>query len=72
MDDNVIHLKFKSPHVETDAMTFLACRVCHNKTYTLVEDRIDGFPLMRCAACNNHMGRMGWAHDDDPIQGTEP
>ena len=65
MTDNVIHLSFRSPHVEDGEMTFLTCKYCKNKTYTMTYDRIDNFPLMRCAACGQHMGRMGWAHDDD-------
>jgi hypothetical protein len=64
--NNVIHLAFKSPHVVEDVMAFVSCRVCRNKTFTLTEDKLDNFPLMRCAACGQHMGRMGWAHDDDP------
>jgi hypothetical protein len=64
---NVIHLKFRSPHVDQDMIGYLACSHCKNKTYTLVEDEVDNFPLMRCAACGNHIGRMGWAHDDDPM-----
>jgi hypothetical protein len=67
---DIVFLKFKSPHVEPDTMTFLSCKACRNKTYTLVEDRVESFPLMRCAACGQHMGRMGWAHDDDPVLGT--
>jgi hypothetical protein len=63
----VVELKFKSPHVVEDSMAFIACAECRNKTFTLVEDRLGEFPLMRCAACGNHIGRMGWAHDDDPI-----
>lgn len=65
MSDNVIHLAFKSPHVEEDMMAFLACKHCKNKTYTLTLDQMENFPLMRCAACSQHMGRMGWYHDDD-------
>jgi hypothetical protein len=65
VSENVIHLSFKSPHVCEDSMAFIACRHCHNKTFTLTEDRVDNFPLMRCAACQAHIGRMGWAHDDD-------
>ena len=67
MSDNVIRLKLRSPHVDDDTMAFLACRACRNKTYTLTVDRPGDFPLMRCAACGQHMGRMGWAHDDDPL-----
>lgn len=66
MADNVIHLAFKSPHVTSDTMAFISCKLCRNKTYTLIEDRPGDFPLMKCAACDQHMGRMGWAHDDDP------
>lgn len=63
---DVIELKFRSPHMQDDTMAFLACRSCRNKTYTLTEDIPDHFPLMRCAACGQHMGRMGWWKDDDP------
>ena len=63
---NVIHLKFRSPHTEPDMLAFVACRCCKNKTFTLVEDRVGSFPLMRCAACGAHIGRMGWVHDDEP------
>jgi hypothetical protein len=63
--DNVVFLEFRSPHVEGDTMAFVACRACRNKTYTLVEDKPDTFPLMRCAACGCHIGRMGWVHDDE-------
>lgn len=67
MSDNVIHLAFRSPHVEPDTMAFLACGHCRNKTFTLTEDRPNSFPLMRCAACGQHMGRMGWYHDDPEV-----
>lgn len=60
----VIYLEFRSPHTTDDTMSFIACRACDNKTYTLVEDRPGDFPLMRCAACGAHIGRMGWSHDD--------
>jgi hypothetical protein len=66
MSDKVVFLQFRSPHVEDDMMAFLACSHCKNKTYTLTCDNKDDFPLMRCAACGQHMGRMGWAHDDPP------
>jgi hypothetical protein len=63
-EDNVIHLEFKSPHVEEDTMAFLACRACKNKTFTLTQDRPGDFPLLRCACCGSHIGRMGWYYDD--------
>ena len=60
----VIELKYRSPHVQDDTMSFLACKACRNKTYTMTIDIPDWFPLMRCAACGQHMGRMGWWKDD--------
>ncbi len=70
-DGNVVHLQFKSPHVEEDMMVLLACKHCRNKTFTLTLDQPPGsFPLMRCCACGAHIGRMGWAHDDDPAAST--
>lgn len=71
MSDNVVHLNFRSPTVDDDFGAMHACTVCRNKTFTLTVDRPDGgFPLMRCAACGSHIGRMGWAHDDDPANGS--
>ena len=67
MTNNVVHLSFKSPHVEDDMCAFIGCRACRNKTFTLQEDRVGYFPLMKCACCGQHIGRMGWAHDDDPL-----
>lgn len=65
-DSNVIFLHYRPPNTEPDTMAFLSCRNCRNKTFTLTEDKLDTYPLMRCAACGQHMGRMGWAHDDEP------
>jgi hypothetical protein len=65
--DNVVFLKFRSPHVEdADTITFICCKNCRNKTYTLIEDKPGDFPLLKCGACGAHIGRMGWSHDDDP------
>lgn len=60
----VIFLAFKSPAMQDDMMAFRACAHCRNKTFTITEDHVGGFPLMRCAACGSHMGRVGWADDD--------
>lgn len=65
MADNVVHLAFKSPHVVDSSMSFVACSECKNKTFTLTEDIVGFFPLMRCAACGQHIGRMGWYCDED-------
>ena len=71
MSAEVVFLEFKSPHVEDDIMAFICCKACKNKTYTLTEDKPGTFPLLRCAACGCHIGRMGWAHDDDPLESAD-
>jgi hypothetical protein len=63
--ENVVFLRFKSPHTDEDMMDLSACSYCRNKTFTLTHDKMETFPLMRCAACGAHIGRMGWAHDAD-------
>lgn len=72
MTGEIVELKFRSPHVEDGARAMLACSECRNKTYLLIDDRPGDFPLMQCAACGQHCGRMGWAHDDDPLLGPQP
>lgn len=62
--DNVIRLEFRNPHTEDDVLSFMACKFCKNKTFTFQKDRVSHFPLMKCACCGQHMGRMGWYHDD--------
>jgi hypothetical protein len=72
MSENIIELKFRSPHIrEDDGLVFLACISCRNKTYTLVYDRVDEFPLMKCAACGQAMGRVGWAPTADEPEGNK-
>lgn len=66
MTGTVVHLAFRRPdNIDSDMMAFFACKACRNKTYTLTEDRTGDFPLMRCAACGNHMGRIGWVDDEE-------
>jgi hypothetical protein len=70
MTENVIKLEFRSPHMrDDDSLTFIACGICRNKTYTLMNDFRSSFPIMKCAACGQAMGRMGWYHDDLPEEG---
>lgn len=63
MSDKIIHLTFKNPNANPDTMAFIGCAVCRNKTFTVTEDRLNVLPLMRCAACGNHIGRIGWSDE---------
>lgn len=73
MSDNVIKLEFRPPHMADDSwISFISCASCKNKTYTLVNDTLSSFPLMKCAACGQAMGRMGWYHGDDPTNEGQP
>lgn len=58
----VVFLKFTSDKIQPDGLTFMACSWCRNKTFTVVYQD-DKFPMMKCAACGNNLGRMGWADE---------
>lgn len=59
--EKVIFLAFSNPAMEDGGVTYRGCASCHNKTFTVVHDRAEGFPMMRCACCGQDMGRIGWA-----------
>lgn len=63
----IVFLAFSNPglKLEDDGQEMMACTFCRNKTYTMVYDKLSGFPMVRCAACQREMGRMGWTHDED-------
>ena len=69
MTGEVVFLKFRSAQIEDDALSFLSCKPCRNKTFTLAYDGGE-YPLMRCACCGHHIGRVGWASDDDEDGGV--
>lgn len=62
--DNVVYLRFENPEVQEDAIAFLSCNTCRNKTYTLIMGN-DKFPRVACAACGQHIGKIGWYNDED-------
>lgn len=62
-ENNIVKLNFKGSSVQEEYVSFHACAVCKNKTYTLTCDGQD-YPLMKCAACGNHIGRMGWVEGE--------
>lgn len=57
---NVIYLAFKSREAVTEFATVMSCKICKNKTYTVVYEDED-FPMMKCASCGNRIGKIGWA-----------
>ncbi len=65
--DNVIYLAFRSENQVEDEMCFLACKYCKNKTFTHTFDQISNWPLVRCAACGQHIGRAGWAGEEEEM-----
>jgi len=68
MNENVVHLAFTNPNlVKAEERAYLACRVCSNKTYLLLHFD-DEFPTMQCAACGQHMGKMGWASKGEEVK----
>lgn len=69
MSNNVIHLEFRNPKMQDDTMSFMSCKSCRNKTFVFMTDIVGYFPLIKCAACGQHIGRTGWVHDDDPLVG---
>lgn len=68
MSGNVVFLAFRAEALEEDQRALLACKNCQNKTYRVVVDRPGEFPLMECAACNGHIGHLGWATDESEGQ----
>ena len=63
MNDKVVYLEFKNKNtIEEGFINFVACANCRNKTYVLIEDEKDQFPLLKCSACGNEIGRIGWAN----------
>jgi len=57
---NVVHLAFSNPNLVEDTFTLLGCGNCRNKTFTIAFDKAGEFPMIKCAACTQSIGRMGW------------
>lgn len=58
----VVFLAFSNPKEPVENQV-LACATCRNKTFT-VNYGAPHFPALRCAACGEHMGRIGWANEE--------
>lgn len=61
--EKVVYLAFDNPKAVPDEIVFIACRHCRNKTYTMTKDDRP-FNILKCAACGDTLGRMGWAPAD--------
>lgn len=61
MSEKVVYLAFKSDELVADARDLLACKSCRNKTFTVVYDGDESFPVLQCPACGNHLNRIGFA-----------
>jgi hypothetical protein len=63
-DKKVVFLKFSNENIDQDRRDWMACAKCQNKTYLVVYEGHEQFPLLQCAACSNHIGHFGWAHNE--------
>lgn len=70
MSDKVIFLAFRNEKIEPGVREFLSCKHCSNKTFTMVWQGDDAFPLCQCAACGNHIGYVGWT-DPGKAEGSK-
>lgn len=71
MNDNVVHLAFRNDKIEPDVRDLLACKGCRNKTFTIVYQGAEAFPLVQCPACGCHLGCIGWAtHTGTDLPGS--
>ena len=60
--EKVVFLAFSNPDMVTNCgLDYRACAACRNKTFVVIHDRDDEFPMMRCACCQTNLGRIGWA-----------
>ncbi len=63
-DKKIIYLAFKNDTLVEDGPSLYACKHCRNKAYSLVWQGEQEFPLLQCTACGLHLGRIGWADNE--------
>jgi hypothetical protein len=62
VSDPVVFLAFDNPKADrVGAIDMMACSHCKNKTFTAVFSDTKPYPMLRCAACTQDIGRFGWA-----------
>lgn len=60
--EKVIFLAFSNPDMQPGGgVDYRACSTCKNKTFTVIYDKPEEFPMLRCACCGQDLGRIGWA-----------
>jgi hypothetical protein len=59
MSGDVVYLAFSNPSAPVENRV-LACGAYRNKAFTVVYGAAN-FPSLRCTACGEHMGWVGWA-----------
>jgi len=64
MSKNVVFLAFSSDKVEPEGWGCHTCKRCRNKTFLLVDNGAEDWPMLRCAACGDNIGKVGWASDN--------
>lgn len=62
-DGKVIFLAFRNEKLSEREIGFAACVACRNKTFLMIHDEHD-YPLIKCAACGDRIGRVGWAGEE--------
>lgn len=64
--EKVIFLAFDNPKLERETeITLTRCANCKNKTFLLVHHERSDYPMLRCCACGDDVGRIGHVGRDD-------
>lgn len=63
MNDKVVFLAFKNPNTALGNRDLIACKACNNKTYVILRESEDAYPLVECTACHAHIGHIGWVEE---------
>jgi hypothetical protein len=59
---NVVFLAYNNDRLEESGPAMLACAICRNKAFSVLAPD-DGFKILKCTACGQHLGRIGWAEE---------
>lgn len=64
-DNKIVYLKFKNDKVQPGSGGFdvMACSHCNNKTFMMLVESSEDFPVCHCAVCRNRIGKMGFAEE---------